>query len=86
MPFYKLTAEHTQGKSLSHPCQDGVYDDPADRLDDTVEAESEDDAVQYGYGLLEEDVLEEKRCQCDLWDSAGSGSWWDSVHVDAEKV
>ena len=83
MPFYQLAAEHTQAKSVEHPCENGVFNDPAEALDDVVECDSPEDAEQYGFGLIEEDVLKEKRCQCDKWDEAGSDSWWKSVVVSA---
>jgi len=80
---YFVTAEHTKGKSVSHPCQNGIYDDPANVLDFEVEVRNREDALIIGKGELE--ALVEDWPQCTCWKSGmlGSNDWWDSVVIHA---
>lgn len=86
MPTYRITAEHASGGSVDHPCTRGVYNDPANVLDETVEAESEDEAVLKGEEVLCGRVDEAEPCDCRHHLSPGSNRWWESVIVTAEPV
>jgi hypothetical protein len=80
---YHVTAEHTQGKSIGHPCSRGIFDDPANELDLEIEAGSEDDAIAQGQRWLETRIEEQGECNCRRKLSAGGDSWWDSVSIAA---
>ena len=83
---YQLTAEHSSGKSVGHPCTTGVYDDATERLDGTVEAETKHEAEQLGMDTLEQIVDESEPCDCSRRLSPGGETWWESVCVSAEEV
>lgn len=83
---YRVTAEHTQGKSVDHPCTKGVYSDPADKLDLEVEAADESAAIAAGVKWLEERCAEMAECDCRRKLAPGGNAWWNSVAVHAEKA
>lgn len=78
---YRITAEHTLGQSVSHPCRTGVYDDPVDLLDATIEAVDTEAAVREGTRQLFELCAERQPCACGR--APGSARWWDSATVSA---
>jgi hypothetical protein len=78
-----VTAEHTSGASVDHPCTKGVFSDPADTFWETVVADSEEQARKIGEELLEKLVMDAKPCGCQLAKEPGWSSWWDSVCVSA---
>ena len=83
---WTVTAEHTQGKAVDHPCTKGIYTDHADSLDMIVEAEDWQDAEQLGRDELERMIAEAQPCDCRRREEAGSSAWWASVviHVKPE--
>lgn len=85
MTTYHIWAEHTGGQSLSHPCRKGVYDDPAERLDMTVEAESEEAAELHGMAELRRIVADYQPCDCERGNRLIGDAWWDSVVVTASR-
>lgn len=71
---------HTQGKSVSHPCHNGVYDDPIEQFgEQEIEANSEEEAEGIAWFWLRNIVNESKCCRCSRGDERGSDSWWESV-------
>jgi hypothetical protein len=86
MTTYYLWAEHTRGKSVSHPCTRGVWSDPAEALDFQVEAENEDEARDAGVAELERLVSEARVCDCPRRLQAGSNDWWESVVVAVSRT
>ena len=83
MKTYHLWAEHTAGQSIGHPCSTGVWDDPTERLDCTIDAESEADAETIGMQELEAIVAKYTPCDCRRKLSAGNDRWWSSVRIVA---
>lgn len=84
--YYILTAEHSSGRSVAHPCSTGVYDDATDKLDETVEAETAEEAKSIGMKLLERIIDESEPCDCSRRLASGDEGWWNSVCVVAEEV
>jgi hypothetical protein len=79
---WRVTAEHTQGKSVDHPCTSGVYSDPANDLDLLdVTATTPDEAERHGIEAIQEACDEREPCNCRRHLSAGSEAWWNSVAV-----
>ena len=83
---YEITAEHTQGRSVSHPCTNGVYDDPTDEFSVVVDAESEDEAVGVGWDALDKIVRASQPCDCKRHLQAGGEQWTESVCLTATKL
>ena len=81
METYTVTAEHTQGKSVSHPCSRGIYDDPSDGFEFECEAETPEQAEELAYAELSRLVEDSQPCHCKRHLQAGSESWWNSVTV-----
>lgn len=86
MKTYQLTAEHTSGQSVSHPCRSGVYDDPVNTFDEIVEAESAEEAERIGLTRLMVAAQEASPCDCARQLQPGSDSWANSVIVTAMDV
>lgn len=79
-----VTAEHTQGKSVDHPCTSGIYSDPTDSLDLAVEAGDWAEAEQAGREELERLIAEANPCDCRRREEPGGESWWSSVVIHAK--
>lgn len=79
MSLFKITAEHSCGKSVGHPCVDGVYDDPTDSFEIEVEAADADEAERKGMAELLSIADEAEPCGCHRHLSPGSDSWVNSV-------
>lgn len=80
---YRVTARHCSGKSVSHPCRPGVYDDPTDNFDEMIGATSHDEAINQGYAILREMVASYEPCACRRGLNPGSEAWWESVSLSA---
>jgi hypothetical protein len=88
MEQYRITAEHTNGKSIAHCCTTGTISDPSELLDLWFEGE-EEDAYAAGVDELEKLVHTHQNtmCACNknhYW--PGSDAWWDSVVFNVEAV
>lgn len=79
MPRYRITAEHSCGKSVSHPCVDGVYSDPTDDFDLEIEACDESEAERKGLAELVALADAAEPCKCRRRLSPGSDAWVGSV-------
>ena len=76
---FAATAEHCSGQSVSHPCTTGIFADPTDHFQRTVEAESLADAEEVARKALADSC--DITCSCQRRESAGSNSWWASVAI-----
>jgi len=83
---WKLTAEHCNGKSVAHPCKNGVYDDPANTFETEVRASDEAEAEREGLRLLKKIVETYPPCNCTLGKCPGSNDWWNSVAIHARRA
>lgn len=82
------TAEHCNGKSVSHPCTKGVYPDPTDDFQTTIEGMRREAAQDEAQARLLEIVRHVKPCDCSRQLEPGSDAWWNSVqeHVWPQDV
>ena len=85
-PYWRLSAEHTSGKSVGHCCTCGVYDDPTASWEAVISAATEEAAQEIGESLLAEVVEEAEVCNCNRQLKPGSNDWWNSVAVSAVGV
>lgn len=85
-PYWVVTAEHCSGKSVGHPCIDGVYSDPTDGFVVIVAATDEEAAEIKAYRELEWIIEESTPCKCRRHEHAGGNSWWSSVALDARQI
>lgn len=85
MTHFTVTAEHGNGKSVGHPCRHGVYSDPTDSFEMSVEASDENDAISIATRELEKRVKSWPACDCRRQCQPGSNDWWDSVSIIAEE-
>lgn len=76
-----VTAEHTAGRSVDHPCTRGVYSDPTNHFQITVEVNDLLDAISRGHTELETIVTDSNPCDCHRKRRPGGREWWDSVIV-----
>lgn len=78
---FKATAEHSGGASVGHPCKTGVFSDPTDSWEETIEADDIDDARDKAQTALESIVEEAEECHCQRKRQAGGERWWNSVSI-----
>lgn len=86
MPRYRITAEHSCGKSVSHPCVDGVYCDPTDDFQTDVEARDESEAERMGLAELLALADAAEPCKCRRHLSPGSDAWVGSVALSVVEL
>ena len=86
MKTWILSAERRNGRSVGHPCIDGVVTDPSEVVNDVqVEADSEADAIRQANVLIHLAV--------DAWSHGNCGrryflgdAWWASLVISATEV
>lgn len=83
MATFRVTAEHCSGKSVSHPCVDGVYEDPANDFETVVEAADESAAERIAMAELLAIADAAEPCKCRRHLCPGSDSWANSVALIA---
>ena len=86
MNKYRITAEHTKGKSVGHPCVDGVYSDPTDSFECEVFAADEDEAERKAQTELDLVVDASDVCKCRRHLQPGSDSWLNSVAFRVQQL
>lgn len=78
---FVATAEHTQGRSISHSCTRGAFDDPSEWWEMAIEAETEDEARDKAVKAFEARVQDWGTCHCRRKLAPGGREWWESVSV-----
>ncbi len=86
MTTYHIWADHVGGKSVSHPCRDGTYDDPADIFQTTIDSEDEGHAALAAKVELEKIVSDAEPCKCGKSNRMHYDDWWDSVWITASRT
>lgn len=86
MPRYRVTAEHSSGASVSHPCATGIYDDPANVFEREFDAEDELAAEVKARDELAKAVDSADPCDCRRKLSPGGSRWWGSVAFIIEEI
>lgn len=95
MKRYNITAEHTNGKSVGHPCTTGVYSDPVDSFemewetDDATGTPSydlEEAAERAGWAALLRIADDAEPCKCRRHLSPGGNAWVNSVSIIVKEI
>lgn len=84
---YICYAEHCNGMGASHSCSGGLFFDPTDMWEVTVDAIDEDHARDLAKLALEQEVIDFEPCSCPKafgTRQVGSPAWWDSVAIVVE--